>query len=213
MSEIGISLEGASLDRAQKLLAGIPDGLHKALKSAISRTTDAVRTHSSKAINSVYAISATNLRSNVNVKSTLKTSSDSVVGAISFSGTLIPLFRFDVSPKMPTKDRSRTERAVVAGYWRKVNPGMPASGHQLKSTARTRFDNAFIARMTSGHTGMFERTGGLTSSGGHAIREIMGSSYSQMLANTDVQEDITAKASETFDKRMDAEINRILNGY
>jgi len=213
MNSFNVGLKGGSLDRAQKLLAGIPDGLHRALQSAISRTTDTVRTHSSRAISGVYAISATNLRSNVNVKSSFKTSSDSIVGQITFSGTKLPLYRYDVWPKNPLKDRHRNVQAVINGQWRTVNPGVAASGHQLRSTGRTKFENSFIARMSSGHYGMFERTGGFTSNGGHAIREIMGSSYSQMLANTDVQDDITAKAAETFDKRMDAEINRILNGF
>ena len=213
MSGISVSLEGENLTRAQKLLAGISGGMNKALYNAITRTTNTVRTHSSRAISGVYAISIANLRSSVNVKHHLKTSANSIVGEINFSGTRIPLFRYDASPDYPAIDRSRTVAAVINGNWRTVHPGVAVAAHQLRSTRRKAFKRAFVASMGSGHVGIFERTGGATSRGGDAIKEIMGSSYSQMLGRTEVTDEISQKASETFDERMDAEINRILNGF
>jgi len=213
MSDIRLTIDSDKLDRATKLLAGIPDGMSKALKSAIARTTSTVRSQSSRAISSVYAISINNLRGNVYVRSRQQSSPDGVVGVIQFAGNKIPLFRYDSSPKYPTKDRSRTVHAIIHGGWRTVNPSMAASAHQLRSTGQTRFEHVFVAMMKNGHTGIFERNGGISRTGGDAISEIMGSSYTQMLAKTEVLEEISEKAIETFDKRMEHEITRILNGW
>lgn len=77
---------------------------------------------------------------------------------------------------MPTVDKSKTVIAIINGKHVPVHPGVAASGHQKTDTSVTKFDNAFIARMKSGHIGIFERTGGQMAGGGDAIHELMGSS-------------------------------------
>ena len=83
---------------------------------------------------------------------------------------------------------------------------------KLKRTAPTRFGHAFVAAMKSGHVGIFERTGGSTSSGGDAIRELMGSSVPQMLGSQTVTEALTREAMDYFETRLEHEIARILQG-
>ena len=75
------------------------------------------------------------------------------------------------------------------------------------------FDEAFVARMANGHTGIFERTGGSTSNGTDAIRELFGPSVPQMLGYEDVREKLTGEAMEKFNERLDHEVQRILNGW
>lgn len=94
-----------------------------------------------------------------------------------------------------------------------MHPGITAAGHQLKSTSPERIPNTFVARMGSGHTGIFERTGGATASDGDAIREIMGSSVPQMLGSEEVSEKLGQETMEKFEERLDHEIIRILNGW
>ena len=74
---------------------------------------------------------------------------------------------------------------------------------------RTPFQDAFIARMQSGHTGMFERDG----SKRLPISEFMGPSTAQMAGNSIVLADVEEKAQEVINKRVEHEITRILNGY
>lgn len=103
--------------------------------------------------------------------------------------------------------------AIVNGQLRAVHPGVAASGHQLTSTSPTIFSKAFVARMQSGHVGIFERTGGKTPTGDAAIREIMGSSVPQMLGNEEVQERLSEKTMDKMEERLQHEVNRILNGW
>ena len=213
MSVIQIDTGGTSLSKAEKLLAGIEGGIEKATRSAMQRAVSNLRTNSSKIIREKYDISESALRMKENV--TVRYSySSGIIAFVNFSGYKLPLFRYGgASPKNPQWDRSGWVSAMIQGKWRRVHPSLAASGHQLKSTSPTKFENAFVAQMESGHIGIFERTGGATSTGGDAIKEIMGSSIPQMLGNKEVEEKLAEKAREKFEERLDHEVNRILNGW
>lgn len=200
---------GEAIDRAQSLLSGLPGGIERAVKSAMPRAVAEVRKESVNAIQQKFDISAANLRTNQNVK-VQYIMGEGITANITFNGKKIPLYRYNrTSPKIPTTDRNKLVNAVISGHWRKVHPGKAAAGHQFKSTSPTIFDNAFIARMQSGHVGIFERI----SDNSSKITEKMGSSVPQMLMHKEVQEEIAKKASEKFEERMDHEILRILNGW
>lgn len=202
-----------SLERAQKLLAGIPGGVEKAIKSAMPRAVSHLRTSTAKAVQERYDLSTSAIRAGENV--TIKYAFGSGVTAyVNFRGHKIPLFRYGgASPKSPAVDKDKLISAMIRGKWARVHPGVAASGHQLRGTSPTRFQEAFVARMQSGHNGIFERTGGHTSGGGDSIREIMGSSVPQMIGHRDVSERLAEEAVAKFDDRMDHEISRILNGW
>ena len=202
-----------SLDRASKILSGIPGGLDQAVRSAMARTVSHLRTSSTKAIRERYAISTQNLRAEENVK--IRYSYENGVQAtVMFRGHKIPLHRYEgARPAQPAKDSNTLIRAYINAGFRMVHPSLPAYGRQLKSTSPQRFENAFVARMKSGHTGIFERTGGRTSNDRDEIREIMGSSVPQMLGNEQVEENLLQEAVSKFNDRLDHEVWRILNGY
>ncbi len=55
--------------------------------------------------------------------------------------------------------------------------------------------------------------GGVTAGGRDQIKELQGSSVPQMLGNESVQNHLADRASQKFEKRMEHEILRILNGW
>lgn len=196
-----------SLEKAHQMLAGYPGGVDKAVRAAMGRAASHLRTNAVREIRKRYDISANAVRAEQNV--TVKYSyANGVETIIHFSGQKIPLYRYGgTSPSMPTADTSKLVNALVAGNWKKVHPGVAASAHQLTDSALTRFDSAFVARMKSGHLGIFERNddGGIT--------ELMGSSVPQMLGSDEVANNLSTQAMEKFDERLDHEINRIILGY
>ena len=214
MSVIQVEAAGQEvLDRATRMLAGIDGGIDKAVKSAMARAVSHLRPNSTKAIRERYAISAANLRAEENVK-VRYTYQSGVQAFVTFAGHKIPLHRYDgAAPAQPTPNTSEWVKALVAGKWRRVHPGLTASGHQLKSTSPKQFQDAFTARMKSGHVGIFERTGGSTAEGGDAIKELMGSSVPQMLGSPGVAEQLAHESMEKFEERLDHEVLRILNGW
>ena len=66
--------------------------------------------------------------------------------------------------------------------------------------------------MKSGHTGIFERSGGVSSSGADAIKEIMGLSVPQMLGHKEVAEKLSEDTSKKFEERLEHEISRLISG-
>lgn len=213
MSVVQVQAVGNGLDRATKLLAGIENGTEMALKNAMTRAVSYLRSNTAKAIQQRYAISTSNIRSEENVR-VRYTFQQGVQALIIFNGNKIPLFRYaGASPSGPAFDQSSLEKVMIGGAWKTVHPGITAAGHQLKSTSPVTIPNTFVARMSSGHTGIFERTGGATASDGDAIREIMGSSVPQMLGSEEVSAKLGQETMEKFEERLDHEIIRILNGW
>lgn len=206
-------VEQSSLDRAAKMLAGIDGGLEKAMRDAASRAASKIRSGSTAAVRERYAISAAEVRSNAGVKIRYDYK-NGVNAEVSFHGRKIPLYRFaGATPAQPAYDTSRWVKVPVRGEMAWVHPGCPASGHQLRSTSPARFENAFVARMKTGHVGIFERNGSATSDGGDAVKEIMGSAVPQMVGSEEVREKLLKDAAEKFEERLDHNVMAILSGY
>lgn len=204
----------AAIERAKALLSNIPGGVDKAMKAAMSRTVQRLRSESNKAIQEKYDISDAGIRSEKNVR-VRYSYQNGVQATVTFSGRKIPLYRFGGAyPKVPTQDIAAGRKPVmVKGAWTMQYQGVAARGHQFKDTGPTQFMDAFVAQMKSGHIGIFERTGGATSEGSDAIREIMGSSVAQMVGKPQVAEELTKGAYQTFKTELDKAVYHILTGW
>ena len=185
-----IQITAEQIERVELILSNVPKGAEKAVTSVIQRANSTVRSETVKGIAGVYAISKQNIRAETTIKVRTQKADGGVVGTVSFAGYKIPLYRFNVSPTLPV------QRATV-------------SAAVMKDSGRTPFAEAFIAKMKSGHTGMFERDGTRRL----PITEFMGPSTAQMAGNSIVLEQVEEKAQEVINKRIEHEITRILNGY
>lgn len=182
-----IEITAKDIARVQAVLQGIPSGAQKAMAAAINRGLSKVQTAASKEVRKVYAVKAASTRKTTSV--TKKTASaGNMIGSITFSGTKIPLYEFNVSPKA-----ANTRQPVRAGV--------------MKGNL-TPFASAFIT-MANGRIGIFEREGNPR----YPIEQKMGLSMAQMVGNDEVITEIEQQAQETVQQRLDHEINRILNGY
>lgn len=92
-------------------------------------------------------------------------------------------------------------------------PAPTGIGHVLNMTSPYRFRNAFIAGFSSGHVGIFESTGGITSGGHNQIKEVMGLSVPQMIGKDEVAEKLSKESMGKFEERLDHEVLRLLNGW
>lgn len=202
-----------TLERVTRLLAGIEGGAEKALEGAMARAGSHLRTNSGRAIRERYDISQAAIRDEQTIK-TRYSYQNGVSLVVTFSGHKIPLHRFGgAAPAQPTEDTGRWVNAKIQGTWRKVHPALTARGHQLRSTSPEQFQNAFVARMASGHVGIFERTGGVSGNGSDEIREVMGSSVAQMVGSQEVADKLVDEAMDKFDERLEHEITALLNGW
>lgn len=185
-----IAITNEQIERVSTLLSVIPRGVEKALTGTIDRAKGTVRSETTKKISEVYYITRNDIRAETNIRMSTQKTGGSIVGIISFSGKKIPLYKFNTTPKV-------------------VTPGALVSSAVYRDNNPVPFKNAFIAEMRSGHLGVFKRKG----KSRIPISEFMGLSTAQMAANSVVLDDVESAATETINKRLEAEINRILNGY
>ena len=184
-----IEITSETIERVETLLAGVPKGAERAFSNAINRGLTHTKTQAFKRVKAVYAVKQTALSEATKTR-VQKSSTGNLAGYVSFSGVKIPLYKFSVSPKEPGKRKQKVTAGVMKG------------GGAV-------FEDAFIARMSNGHTGIFERV----TSKRFPIEEKMGLSAAQMVNNEVIIDDLTQEAQEKVDERLKHEIDRILNGY
>ena len=179
-----------AFERVQLILHDVPRGAEKALYGIISRATSTIKKVSVEGITTIYDISPGGVREHSTIKLKTQKVDSGVVGTIHYSGVRIPLYRFGVSPKQP-------------------RPGATVRARQRRDRPMTAFRNAFIARMRSGHVGIFERDTRRRT----PISEIMAVSVAQMADDSGVVRKAEEAAQETIVKRTEHEISRILQGF
>lgn len=188
MSGLVIDLAEEGLARAERILTGIPGGAKKAIGSALARAAASGKTYAKTAVAEEYNISgSTFLRytKNMNHFTTDKNGNLSVV--FGFKGSSIPLITFARNPGRDGHVYVRVRRS--------------GTGAML--------DHAFFASMGS-HLGIYERIAAPRL----PIRELYGPATTQMMySNENVLDQIEEKVAEAFEKRVDHEITRLLNGW
>lgn len=183
-----IEISSEDIERVETMLTGVPKGAERAFSAAINRGLSHTKTQAFKKVRNVYAVNQNELNKATRTR-VQKANTGNLAGYVSFSGVKIPLYKFQVTPKTP-----RTGKKVRAGV--------------MKNGGAT-FEDAFIAKMDSGHTGIFERI----TSKRLPIEEKMGLSAAQMVKNEVIMEQLEKEAQEKVDERLKHEIDRILNGY
>lgn len=214
MSSFYVECIGAEkFQNAEQMLADVPGGMERALKSATKRAVSFLRTQSTKEIRQRYDISRKNIRAEQNIRVNYRYF-NGVEARVSFRGNKIPLWRYGgSSPKTPTVNPDKTIMAIVNGNLRPVHPGIAAAGHQLVSTSPTTFSCAFVAQMKSGHIGIFERTGGKTATGDAEIKGNHGFVCPADARQRRCSGKPRRKTMAKMDERLEHEVNRILAGW
>lgn len=176
------------LDRATKLLAGIPGGVYRAVGSAIKRSAQHGLTVGMRIVAEEYAIGQDELKRNTrNINAIVKDGAGGYSVTFGYRGNVIPLIKFDTR-------FDRTGRV---------------SARVLRSNARQTLDRAFIARMRS-HTGVFERE----TEARLPIRELFGPSAVQAFyAREETVDKMHEEIHKTYENRIEHEIARVLNGW
>ena len=177
-----------SLDRATKLLAGISGGVYKAVGSALSRAAAAGKTAAKGAVTKEYTISQSEFLSQTRTVNHFVRESDGGLSVVfEFRGHVIPLMKFNT----------------------RINNSGQVVTQVKKSGAAAILDQAFAAQM-GGHRGVYERVGMKR----FPVKELYGPATPQMMiANAQVTDEIEDKMAETYEKRIDHEILRLLNGW
>ena len=178
---------GESFERLSKVLAGIPGGIYRAAYGALQRAGDTAKTRAGQFAAKEYTISKGVFMKNVAVKSTVSSAGGSGVSMnIRYAGAVLPLVTFNTSYSRGGRVRVQVKRA--------------SAGDVL--------DHAFAAR-AFGPMGIFERVGRPR----FPVQQLFGPSTAHMMRNEQVIDQMDETIRETYKKRMEHEIMRVLNGW
>ncbi len=182
-----IEITSEQVDRIHLLLGGIKNAPQKAIYNVLNRAASTVKTTSSKEVRKTYKIKHGDLANNQNVKTT-KAGPSRLEASIEFGGNLIPLMKFNVTPKYP-------QPKIV-------------SASVMNSGSKKQLIHAYVANLKYG-VGVFQRE----TSERESSKQFYGPSAAQMIENGNVLDNVQAAAMDTIDKRIEHEISRILNGF
>lgn len=181
---VEVEIDKVMLKMVQKRLRDVPNKAPQAISSALNRALTNVASNISREVRQEYNIKAADIRATL---SKTRASRANLTAIVKSRGNLIPLDRFKISPKTVNPKRKSPIRAGVK------KDGMKSLG------------SAFVADING--LKVFRRT----TNKRLPIQRLFGPSVPQMLQNEEIREKINAEGEKTFYKRLDHEINRILD--
>lgn len=200
-------IELKNLDRAEKLLSGIPNGVQRALTASINKSLITLRKELKKKVSADYKVRATIVDNTMSIK---KATWSSLAGTISSKGRPLNLVKFFSSinqKNIYVKIKKSGGRKIVTGSPKKIG-------------------RAFMATMDNEHRGIFQkvnkkvkkvvkRKNGPKVIKVHKIVELRTVSISQMLGNENIMQYYfqNEEVEKMVEKNLEKEIDRILKGY
>jgi len=176
-----------SVGRLNKVLSSFPGGAFKAAHGALKRAGDTAKTRAGQYAAEEYAINKGAFMGNVRVSTDIRGQGGSVVSMdVRFAGAVLPLLAFN----------TKYSRAGALTTQVKRNGGA--------ATLR----RAFAARVF-GPVAVFERLGAAR----FPVEQKFGPSTAHMMQNEEVVKKMDEAVRDTFEKRVEHEIARILNGW
>lgn len=204
---ITLSPDAATFAAVQTELASIANGANKAFATAINRTLTTVRSRVAKRLAKTINLPAGNASTpdegtvsgfiDVQKASSGGTGgAANLEGAVSITGKPISLMLFKPTPSQPGPTR-------VAGV----------SVLTRRGKARELLKHTFVARMKSGHTGVFERMGrGNKRVRRLRIQERFGPTPYGVFENAPgIAEEILADAGDVLEKNILSQVDRLLD--
>ncbi len=179
-------LGGTSLDRVNKILAGIPNGVYRATYQALKRAGETGKTRAGQFVAAQYAINKGTFMANVRQKTMISGGGGDVNMSLSFAGSVIPLIKFQT-------------RASKGGL---------VTAKVTRNGGATSLQHAFVASIY-GDRGIWERLGRPR----FPVEQLYGPSAGHMMANEAVVKEMDKVISETYERRMEQEILRLMNGW
>lgn len=170
-----------NVERAERLLSGVKGGATTALVRALNRASESGRTAAVRETTTRYTIKAKDIRPSIKLEKASKTN---LTAGISSKGPRIPLSAYLHKPKTDTTGAKRRPVyvSVKKGSLKPLGQGFIWKGDVMQRVGKER----------------------------HKITRRTGPALPMLLNNEEVVEKIMNTMNETTDKRLDHEINRLL---
>jgi len=183
-----IEIDTRELDRAAQMLRGLPGAIEKVSKKAVRAATKGVKREAVGKITERYTIAKRR------VSPTMRVTYKGAGAVFSSRGPVNDLSYFKHTPRSVPKRRPPAGQYL---YSQVVNGQGGTIAH------------AFLAKMRSGHVGVFHRTAGNASL---PIKKLAGPSTPQMLGSPSVSEYLEQRIAERLSTALEAETDAYLGG-
>ena len=182
------------VEEIEKKLGNLKSKAPTVVCRAINRAAQKARTETKREVANKYFISQGDVLKTIRLT---KASTANLSAQLTSKGGPIALSKFKVSPERGVK---RTKRGYSPSVYK---AGVEKSGGMKPLSGSPK---AFIAGFSSGHSGVMTRI----SARRLPLKQLYGPAVPSMIKNDEVIERIQKEATETLEKRIDAEINNIL---
>ena len=189
-----IEINASALGEAEKLLKGIPGAAQKAAKTALNKSVRGAKQDAVQKVKERYTIKPAYITRTLSFSMQM----GSMMAVFKSRGRVNDLSYFKHTPASPPKRR-------------------PAPGNYLYSQVVNgeggTIAHAFLAKMKSGHVGVFQREGHGASNLSLPIEKLSGPSTPQMLGSKTVSDFIQQRMEQRLATNIDHEVNAFLMGY
>ncbi len=198
MINFDIQVNEEQLNDIEKKLGNLKSKAPIVLVRAINRAAAKARTETKREVANKYYISQENVLKTIRLT---KASTANLSAQLTSKGGPIALSKFKVSPDRGVKWTGKKGK-------KKISPSVYKAGVEKSGGMKplSGSPKAFIAGFSSGHSGVMTRI----SARRLPLKQLYGPAVPSMIKNDEVIERIQKEATETLEKRIDAEINNIL---
>ena len=197
-----ITIDDKELEKAQKLLGGIENGVKRAITSAINHSLGKAKTKLKKKITQEYYIKSSDVEKTLSIK---KANYSTLAGTISSRSKRTSLTKLKIK---------KSGTSILSGVKK-------SNGIKLLQGKDNLFGRPFTAKMKNGHIGVFQRKikqrigVGMRSSSEqeNPIQELYTLSIPQMAGEKGIQKYIEEEAEKMVNERFEHEVERILKGH
>jgi hypothetical protein len=181
-----IEISTSQIKEVENRLGAFRSKAPSVISSAINRAAQNAKTNATRKAREEYQVKAKDINETIKIR---KATRKSLGAEVKSTGYRTPLIKFKVSPAQP---RPKNPPKVLKAAVKKDG---------LKSVL-----GAFVSNINGNK--VFRRT----TKSRLPIEQLFGPAVPQMLGNKDVRSFIESEAAKTLDKRIDHEINRVLEG-
>lgn len=207
---MSLIIQGEDIERVRKMLAGVPKGADRAIANALNKSARTAVTGVIKGLRKNYTINSKHIRKNGFI--IRRASAGNLEARITVRGKVLGLNNYYMTPKEPVKE-------------------IPFA--RVKKGGGGKFKGGFVARMKSGHIGIFERTqegtrgrirkymqgekprakkrGTGQTKGRAGLHEFMGPSVAKIAKNEEIHAAMTLDVQKTYAEEIEKQITKILN--
>ncbi|MBQ9564503.1 MAG: hypothetical protein IJU98_02845 [Synergistaceae bacterium] len=198
MAILSLEMPQGRFEEARKLLAHIPGGAEKAVARALNRAMEGARTEAARLMKDRYTMKVGDFKKQFVI---VKASPGNLVARIMTRGARVAVTEFKHTPQNPPR-----QKGIPVAARKKVTTEIVAG--QTKG-----WSHAFLARMKSGHLGLWTRSNTETTKKGKAlIHEFFSLGVPHMFGYGPIIRRVVETASERLDKELDHQIQFLLSG-